>query len=86
VSVNHYLPATEKFSNLDTIEHLLSQHQFVYIKPENGCLGSKVIVIRYHREEEIYYCRYREDGVNKLQKFSSLNVLINRVFKKTRLH
>lgn len=85
-SVSHYLPKTQKFSNLDTIEELLSQHQFVYIKPENGSLGSKVIVIRYHREEEIYYCRYREDGVNKLQKFSSLNVLINRVFRKTKLH
>lgn len=84
--VNTYLPATEKFQNLDTIEHLLSQHQFVYVKPENGSLGSRVIVIRYHREEEIYYCRYREDGVNKLQKFSSLNVLMNRVFRKSKLH
>lgn len=85
-SVSHYLPKTEKFINLDTIEAMLSKYQFVYLKPENGSLGSKVIVIRYNREEDLYYCRYREDTTNKLQKFSSLYILINHVFRKMNLN
>lgn len=85
LSVSEYLPETKKFKSLDNVEELLSKFQFVYIKPENGSLGSKVIQIRYNREEEIYYCRYRDDGKNKLQKFSSLNTLINHVFKRANL-
>jgi len=84
-SIAHYLPKTKKFINFDTIEELLSAYQFVYVKPENGSLGSKVILIRYHREEEMYYCRYREDEINKLQKFSSIHTLINHVFRRLKL-
>ncbi|PGS47248.1 YheC/YheD family protein [Bacillus sp. AFS041924] len=85
-SVAHYLPKTVKFHNFDTIEELLSQYQFVYVKPENGSLGSKVILIRYQREEGIYYCRYRDFETNKLQKFSSLQSLISHVFRSMKLH
>jgi len=83
--VRHYLPKTVKFKNFDDIEQFLSDFQYIYMKPENGSLGSRVTLIRYSREEESYYCRYRENGTNRLKKFSTLESLISHVFKGHRL-
>ncbi|MFX3624164.1 MAG: YheC/YheD family protein [Ectobacillus sp.] len=72
-----YLPETHIFSNFEQIERILSKYGHVYIKPMNGSLGKSIYQIRYAFEENMYYCRYRDENGNKLRKYSSLEYLIN---------
>jgi len=83
--VSHLLPETFENPSFSLIERLLSKYQHVYLKPANGSLGFGVYQIIYSQEEEVYYCRFKNEiGENKLQKFSSLELLINHLFKKKR--
>ncbi|PLT33765.1 YheC/YheD family protein [Bacillus sp. V5-8f] len=82
-----YLPETYPFRSLSAIETLLSKFRQVYIKPIHGSLGLGIHQILYDKNENIYYCRYKDDQkINKLTKFQSLEHLFNHVFKRKRLH
>ncbi|MCA1056496.1 YheC/YheD family protein [Rossellomorea aquimaris] len=81
-SVSRYLPETHSFQSFDEIERMLAQYKHVYIKPKNGSLGNGIHKLTFDRGAEDYYCRYRDkDGKNRLVRFSSLERLMNSVFK-----
>ncbi|MBD8067740.1 YheC/YheD family protein [Bacillus sp. PS06] len=82
-TVANYLPETHKNPSFTLIETMLAQYQHVYLKPANGSLGLGVYQIIYSREEESYYCRFKdvETQKNRLQKYSSLEALINHLFR-----
>ncbi|MFC4322132.1 YheC/YheD family endospore coat-associated protein [Litchfieldia salsa] len=86
-NVSSFLPETHKNPNFALIETMLSKYQHVYLKPANGSLGLGVFQIIYSREEEAYYCRFKdvETQKNRLQKYSSLEALINFLFRKKQL-
>lgn len=84
--VSAFLPETHQNPSLTLIEQMLSKYQHVYLKPANGSLGLGIYQILYSRDDEAYFCRYRDDkDVNRLQRFSSLEKLINFLFRKRRL-
>ncbi|MCH1627091.1 YheC/YheD family protein [Ferdinandcohnia quinoae] len=84
--VSDFLPETHKNPSFSLIEQMLAKYHHVYLKPANGSLGLGIYQILYSREDEAYYCRYRDDkDVNRLQKFSTLEALINTLFQKRRL-
>ena len=84
--VNKYLPETHLNPSLSLIEDMLAKYQHVYLKPANGSLGLGVFQILYSREEEVYYCRFKnDDNLNKLQKYSSLESLMKYVFRSKKL-
>lgn len=85
-NVYKYLPETVPFTSFYHIEAMLSQYGQVYIKPINGSLGLGVHQILFDKDENLYYCRYHDlQGTKRLQKFSSLEKLINHVFKRRSL-
>jgi hypothetical protein len=77
-----YLPETTPFTSFSHIEGMLSDYGHVYIKPINGSLGLGVHQIILDKMERLYYCRYYDNqGIKRLQKFSSLERLFNHVFR-----
>jgi hypothetical protein len=81
-TVYKYLPETVPFTSFSHIEGMLSQYQSVYIKPINGSLGLGVHQVLFDKEENLYFCRYHDQqGVKRLQKFSTLENLMNHVFR-----
>ncbi|MDQ0217631.1 YheC/YheD family protein [Peribacillus cavernae] len=81
-----YLPETYPFQSLSAIETLLSQYRQVYIKPIHGSLGLGIHQIIYDKNENIYYCRYKDDQkLNKLTRFPSLETMFNHIFKHKKL-
>jgi hypothetical protein len=85
-AVNTYLPETHLFTNFEKIELMLSKHGHVYVKPMNGSLGSGIYQIFYSFEENVYYCRYRDNEENKLRKYQTLEKLINHLLGDRELH
>ncbi|WP_442599046.1 YheC/YheD family endospore coat-associated protein [Neobacillus sp. D3-1R] len=86
ISVSQYLPETEPFTSFSAIEQMLSQYGHVYIKPINGSLGLGVHQLLFDKVENYYYCRYYdEDGEKKLRKFSTLESLMNTIFRRRSL-
>ncbi|MFT4417071.1 YheC/YheD family protein [Fredinandcohnia humi] len=84
--VSSYLPETHKNPSFTLIEQMLTKYQHVYLKPANGSLGLGIYQVLYDREKEDYFCRYRdENNQNRLQRFPSVEALINTHFRKRRL-
>lgn len=82
-SVINYLPETHPFSSFSAIEIMLAKYGHIYIKPNNGSLGMGVHQILYDKQENNYFCRYRDrEGENRLLKFSSLESLFKVVFSR----
>ncbi|MDP4171822.1 MAG: YheC/YheD family protein, partial [Bacillota bacterium] len=80
-TVSTYLPETLPFTSFSSIEVMLSQYGHVYMKPINGSLGLGVHQILFDKNENEYYCRYRDSGgINRLRKFKSLESLFKTVF------
>lgn len=81
-----YLPETHPFTSFSMVERMLADYGHVFIKPMNGSLGLGIHQIIYDRENDAYYCRYREkDGSNKLRKYPTLEGLFKHVFKNRKL-
>lgn len=81
-SVSQYLPETHAFQSFEEIERMLSLYHSVYIKPRNGSLGNGIHKLTYDRQAQDYYCRFRDPGgKNRLVRFSSLERLMNSIFK-----
>lgn len=77
-----FLPETYPLTSLSTIEHLLSKYRQVFIKPIHGSLGLGIHQVMYDKHQQVYYCRYKnEEQQNKLQRFSSLETMVNYVFR-----
>jgi hypothetical protein len=77
-----YLPETVPFTSFSHIEALLADYGHVYLKPANGSLGIGIHQILYDKMEGHYFCRYIDDnGVKRLQKFTTLENLVNHVFR-----
>lgn len=77
-----FLPETYPLTSFSTIEHLLSKYRQAFIKPIHGSLGLGIHQVIYDKNNHVYYCRYKnEDQQNKLQRFSSLEAMINYVFR-----
>lgn len=86
VSITRYLPETHSFSSFSLIERMLSDYGHVYLKPINGSLGLGVHQIIYDKQNDDYYCRYRDrEGINRLRKFSSLESIFKSIFTKYKL-
>ncbi|MGR3763412.1 YheC/YheD family endospore coat-associated protein [Rossellomorea sp. NS-SX7] len=81
-SVSQYLPETHSFQSFEEIERMLSLYKHVFIKPKNGSLGNGIHKLTFDRQAQDYYCRFRDtEGKNRLVRFSSLERLMNSVFK-----
>ena len=77
-----FLPETYPLSSFSVIEHLLSKYRQAFIKPIHGSLGLGIHQIRYDKYENMYYCHYKNaEHQNKLQRFSSLEAMMNYVFQ-----
>ncbi|MET3696382.1 YheC/D-like protein [Bacillus oleivorans] len=77
-----YLPETHAFTSFSVIEQMLSKYGHVYVKPQNGSLGSGIHQIIYVRESDFYYCRFKDkDGNKRLRKYQTLERLFNNLFK-----
>lgn len=77
-----FLPETYPLSSFSTIEHVLSKYRQAFIKPIHGSLGLGIHQLLYDKQENVYYCRYKnEEQQNKLQRFPSLEAMMNHVFR-----
>ena len=77
-----YLPETHAFTSFNVIEHMLSKYGHVYVKPQNGSLGSGIHQILYDRSSDFYYCRFKDkDGNKRLRKYQTVERLFNNLFK-----
>ncbi|WP_064091747.1 YheC/YheD family endospore coat-associated protein [Rossellomorea aquimaris] len=86
-TVHHYLPETHAIQSFDNIERMLSAYKQVYLKPKNGSLGNGIHKLTYNHSSEEYYCRFRDsENKNRLMKFSTLEHLLNTIFKDRNLH
>lgn len=81
-----YLPETTLFHSFEQVELLLAKYKHIYMKPINGSLGTSIYQIRYSTVQNEYYCRFRDEGGNKLRKYHSLEVLINHLLAQHDLH
>ncbi|WP_445486545.1 YheC/YheD family endospore coat-associated protein [Niallia sp. 03133] len=82
-SISDYLPETHSFTSFSTVERMLSNYNHVYIKPKNGSLGKGIFQVIYDKKENNYYVRFNDStGENRLQKFDSLEKLMNHIFHK----
>jgi hypothetical protein len=78
----HYLPETYPFQSFSAIETLLSKYRQVFIKPIHGSLGLGIHQVLYDKHDDVYYCRYRDKLLgNKLKRFSSLETMVQHIFK-----
>ena len=85
-NISRYFPETHKHPTFSLLERMLSSYGHVFLKPENGSLGLGVYQFIYSRAEEAYYCRYRDEkNNNRLRKFSSLEKMVNFLFKNKQL-
>ncbi|MGP7818979.1 YheC/YheD family endospore coat-associated protein [Niallia sp. 01092] len=81
-SIADYLPETHLFTSFSTVERMLSSFGHVYIKPKNGSLGKGIYQVIYDKKENYYFVRFQDStGQNRLQKFESLEKLINHTFR-----
>lgn len=77
-----FLPETYPLNSLSTIEHLLSNYRHAFIKPIHGSLGLGIHQVIYDKQDHAYYCRYtNEEQQKKLQRFPSLEAMMNHVFR-----
>jgi hypothetical protein len=84
--VNRYLPETNSFQSFEEIERMLASYGHVFLKPKNGSLGNGIHKITYNPSLGEYYCRFTDrDEKKRLWKFSTLEQLINKVFRKKQL-
>lgn len=80
-TISDYLPETHPFTSFSTIEHMLSNFGNVFIKPKNGSLGKGIFQIIYDKKVGDYYARYKDNNdTNRLQRFDSLEKLMNHLF------
>jgi hypothetical protein len=85
-AVNIYLPETHSFQSFQEIERMLSLYKQVFLKPKNGSLGNGIHKLTFDRQSQDYYCRFRDrEGKNRLVRFSSLERLMNTLFKNRNL-
>lgn len=78
----NYLPATHHPPSISKMEEMLSSYQNIYLKPANGSLGLGVYQLMYSREDNHYYCRYRDEkDINRLRKYSSIEHFLKSSFK-----
>ncbi|WP_096155270.1 MULTISPECIES: YheC/YheD family endospore coat-associated protein [Bacillus] len=81
-NLSRFLPETYNNMSITLLEELLSKYPFLYLKPSSGSLGLGVFKIIYNKEEEQYYCRYKDDEQkNRLQRFTSLEKMLGYVLK-----
>lgn len=83
-AVNKYVPESYINPNGPRIKELLERHQFVYLKPTAGSLGNGIFRLTYHPRKG-YFCRYRQNGRNVLQRYSRFPDLLNRINRNGRL-
>ncbi len=77
-----FLPETYPLSSFSIIEHLLSKYRQAFIKPIHGSLGLGIHQVMYDKHDHVYYCRYKNEAhQNKLQRFSSLEAMMDHVFR-----
>ncbi|KFN04620.1 YheC/YheD family protein [Bacillus clarus] len=80
-SIASLLPKTEAFQHFEQVEQLLAHYKHIYMKPIHGSFGRNIHQVFYSKTDNRYYCRYRENGENKLRKYHSLETLLNHVLK-----
>ncbi|PKG25428.1 YheC/YheD family endospore coat-associated protein [Niallia nealsonii] len=86
-SISDYLPETHAFTSFSLVERMLSNFGHVYIKPKNGSLGKGIYQLLYDRKEEMYYIRFNDEkGEKRLQKFETLETLMNHTFSKVNMN
>ncbi|MBM7659952.1 hypothetical protein JOC85_000719 [Bacillus mesophilus] len=76
-----YLPETISAPTVADIKALLERHKFVYIKPSNGSLGLGIFQVVASKDDSSFYCRYKDGEENRLQRFYSLEKLIQYIFR-----
>ena len=80
--MQYFLPENHSFQSFNEIEQMLSTYKQVYLKPKNGSLGNGIHKLTYQRSSGEYFCRFRDlKNNNRLLKFTSLEQLMNTVFK-----
>jgi hypothetical protein len=81
-----FLPETHPFTSFSMVERMLADYGHVFIKPINGSLGLGIHQVIYDKEQEAYYCRYRDyTGENRLRKYQTLEGLFRHVFRNRKL-
>ncbi len=86
-AVSSLLPETHPFTSFSMIERMLSLYGHVYVKPMNGSLGLGIYQVLYDREQNHYYCRFRDtDEINRLRKFETLESLMKHTFPNNKLN
>ncbi|WP_299093326.1 YheC/YheD family protein [uncultured Metabacillus sp.] len=77
-----YLPATYHPPTISRMEEMLASYQSIYLKPANSSLGNGVYQLMYSREDNQYYCRYRDEKqTNRLRKYPSIEHFLKVTFK-----
>lgn len=80
-----FLPETIINPSNEELNQMLIQYQHVYLKPVNGSLGLGIYQILFSKEEDAFYCRYRNNDQNYLRKYPSLEALMKHLFKEKSL-
>ncbi|SDY45199.1 YheC/D like ATP-grasp [Evansella caseinilytica] len=78
--VNHFLPQTIIHPEMAEIKDFIHEHEHVYIKPKNGSLGFGIQQIIFEKNENYFYCRFRDQKRNRLRRYGSLTRLLKRQF------
>ncbi|WP_017728705.1 YheC/YheD family endospore coat-associated protein [Halalkalibacterium ligniniphilum] len=79
-STRAFLPESIQNPTKQEIERMLEQYTHVYCKPANGSLGSGIQQIIKSVEDAYYYCRFYENGQNRLRRYTNLRRLLTNQF------
>ncbi|MED3647479.1 YheC/YheD family protein [Halalkalibacterium halodurans] len=70
--INVYIPESLLNPSLEELERMLDDYKHVYLKPVEGSFGAGIHQIIRPDNDPYVYCRFHENGGNRLRRYSSL--------------
>lgn len=79
-STSEYLPETIERPTKKQILAFIEKYGMVYIKPKNSSRGLGIQQI-FKKKDDYFYCRFHEEGNNKLRRYKTLDDLLKNQFE-----
>jgi hypothetical protein len=75
IEAGPHVPESKVNPSPEQIKDMLTEHNFVYLKPTGGSLGKGIYRLTYHPKKG-YFARFRRNGKNVLMRFAKFSSLM----------